>query len=195
MEDNENYIFPDDVSVTYNDRQKSFIVKNTKINRNQINAILNTIVENAQRERFQQYQMRMDEYDGPINTDIINFITDTDEQFYEFTRPVSQSYLDCYTCESLGDDSEFIEWKYTASSRVAKKRKDYSNAKINDLAYNLHKLKDIIIDEDKINKIDEMVHGGVISKDDIGTLKAITKIENIDVSYLEFPDFSDDEEE
>jgi hypothetical protein len=190
-----NNIFPTDASVTLSDRHKAFTLKiRYKKRFNILNAFKN-IVENSRKERFQQYQMRMDAYDGPINPEITSFIMNSDQQFYEDTRPFSQSYLDCYTCKEYDEEEKFIGWKHRTSDRVSKVRSDLKDSKLSDTSYNLYKIKELIFDTAKVDKIDEMVRDGIISKNDIDALKAITKIENIDVSNIEFPDFDTDDEE
>ncbi len=189
-------IFPDDSFVNYSHKHKSYDVQLITKHLHKIEAIYYKIVENCRKERFQSYQIRMDEYNKtrPIKSDILECINKADDTFFNSTLPFCQQFIDCYVKESLDKDGDFIDWTYMAATRKMKKRADLQNIKLSDRRYQLHKIKQLIEEHNANDKIEEMVQSGIISKKDIESLRAIADIENVDISGVDFPSDSSDEE-
>ena len=191
-------IFPEDTFVECSSKHKSFDVETTTRSPIKIETIYEKIVSNSRLERFQSYQMRIDAYRGtekcPVNENIIQHITKADDAFFSSTLPFCQRFIDCYVKESLDEDNKFIEWTYSKATKTKKVRPDLSNCSLSERTYNLQKIQALLKEHNGEDKVVEMVKTGVISKQDIDSLKAIAKIEKIDISEVEFPDDSDDEE-
>ncbi len=189
-------IFPDNMFVDYSNKHKSFELQVSKRTTESITNIYDTIIANAKQARFQTYQMRMDTLkttnNNLINDNILDRITTADEEFFGSTLPFCQRFIDCHVKQSLDEDNNFIEWMYVKSSQVQKRRLDL-NAKLTDRTYNLKMIERLIMDHSNVDCVDDMVRTGVISKRDINALKEIARVEEIDISEIEFPDDSDDE--
>ncbi len=185
------HLFPEDANVTYLDKYKAFDVEITTRLYSKISTIYDTMVDKSRKERFQMYQTRIDEYIGSqsFNENILKHINEADEVFYESTLPFCQNYINCYLAKSVDEDDNFIEWTYHVSPKNSnvKTRKDLGNKRVNNLVYPLHKIKSIIDNYSETDDIGEMVKTGIICKNDIESMKAIAKIENVDISHVQFP--------
>ncbi len=190
-------IFPDKVFVDYSNKHKSFDLQTSKCSTNGITDIYDTIIANAKQERFQAYQMRIDSLKNTdkclINDNILERITTADEAFFGDTLPFCQRFIDCYTKESLDEDNNFIEWMYIKSDQTRKKYPNINN-QMTDRTYSLKMIQHLIRDHNNVDAVDDMVRTGVISKRDIDSLKEIARVEEIDISELDFPEDDSDEE-
>jgi len=133
----------------------------------------------ASKERFQGYQIRIDGYskkkDIKMNDDITNYINDIDVKFFSDTKPFCQQYINSYVIE------DNHEWKYIRSDRIYKRRPDLNNENHSVLSYSLYKIKNTMDDHNANDHIKHMTESGIISKEDIPTLKALAKAENIEI--------------
>ncbi len=188
-------LFPDDANVNYSQKNKSFDVEVTVDLRKDILAIYHSMVDKTRKERFQTYQMRMDNYvqNESFNEKILNHVNEADEVFYASTLPYCQKFIDCYIAKGYDDEGNFVEWIYYANvnNPIVKTRPDLGNKRVTNLNYPLHKIKFIIDDHNEKDNIKEMVQTGIISKEDIASMKAIAEIENVDISHVQFPSEED----
>ncbi len=187
---NQLKIFPENSIVGYSSKTKAYEIELLECNYTDISKIYSGIINRSRSARFQMYQSRMDEYrnSSSIKPEILNSISETDAMFYNSTLPYCQSYLNCYTEKLYDDNDNFIEWGYTgAKSRKLKARSDLEDARLSDRDYQICKLCKTIDDHDANDPIDEMVRSNIINKDDIESLKLVAKVENVDITNVEFP--------
>jgi len=189
-------IFPEGTFASYAPKTKSFNVACPAKGMTRAASYYDMIVANARKERFQGYQARIDglveNNNCPVSDTILGHITKADEVFFASSLPFCQQFVDCHISEDCDDGGKFIKWKYACSSRATKQRPDLNNARFSDRTYTLRKLQLLIDANNGSQEIDTMVKNGIISKKDISSLKKLAKLENIDMTEIEFPeDLSD----
>ena len=191
-------IFPEDASFHYRSKQKSFDIGLSTKKRSEIAAAYDSIVANARRTRFQGYQTRMDDLvtsdDCKINDMILTRISRADHTFFSSALPFCQDYLDCYISEVRDHKERLVEYKYEVASRKTIIREDFDNSRLSDTMYALTKINSLIDEDRSGQEIDSMVADGLITKKDIRGFKKVAEVENVDVSGVNIPDSSDDEE-
>jgi hypothetical protein len=198
--ENSTDIFPKLSIVKWNARCKCYDVDINTCRYDRAHAIFDTICDNAFNQRFQGYQQRIDKFNkiskNKVDKNIINYIDNIDYQFFTFTKPYCQQYISCYYDESIDTETdEFIEYKYKNSSKKHTKRNDL-NLTLSNSTYALRKLGNLINTHSNIDHIKYMSDAGILTKNNLPTLKAIAKFENIDTSKLiEIHDSDDSDDE
>lgn len=185
-------LFPKKSIVAWDSRYKCYTVTIATARYRNAQSIFNTICDNASNERFQGYQMRIDEYNNTdnikVDPKITNYINKVDSEFFTATAPFCQSYIDCYTIQAFDEDNQFVEYEYGTPNRKCKRRADLDNANLSATGYCLNKIQVAITDHNSKDHIQHMTETGIISKEDIPALKALAKFDNIDLSELEIPE-------
>ena len=183
-------IFPEYSTVGWESKYKRYNITITKDSYADANTIFENICAKATTERFQGYQMRINEFnqstDTKVDHRIVEYIDDVDTQFYASTKPFCQQYIDSYTVPRY-NGKQLLEYRYERPSAKGTKRSEFNNRSLTTPQYTLRKVKDLLIDGTKIDHIKSMTDQGILSKTDLPSLKALAKFENIDVSELEPP--------
>lgn len=191
-------IFPEDASFHYRSKQKSFDIGLSTKKRSEIADAYDSIVANARRTRFQGYQTRMDDLvtsdDCKINDKILTRISRADNTFFSSALPFCQDYLDCYVSEVRDSKNRLVEYQYAVASRKTVIREDFDNSRLSDTMYALTKINSLIDEDRSSQEIDSMVADGLITKKDIKGFKKVAEVENVDVSGMDIPDSSDDDD-
>lgn len=183
-------IFPEYSTVGWESKYKRYNITITKDSYADANTIFENICTKATTERFQGYQMRINEFnqstDTKVDHRIVEYIDDVDAQFYASTKPFCQQYIDSYTVPRY-NGKQLLEYMYERPSAKGTKRSEFNNRSLTTPQYTLRKVKDLLIDGAKVDHIKSMTDQGILSKTDLPALKALAKFENIDVSELEPP--------
>ncbi len=188
--------FPEKSIVVWESLTKSYNITIDTKHYKKAQTIFDTICDKASNERFQGYQMRMDEYNSSdsikIDSKITNYIDQADLEFFSDTKPFCQMYIDSYTTQSLDKNNDLIEYEYKTPSRACKKRSDLDNRNLSVIGYSLRKIQIAVEDHNAKDHIKHMTETGIISKEDVSALKALAKFENIDLSDIDIPDEFED---
>ena len=192
-------IFPTECTSVWNRKFKRFDLLVPAQNYVSCTATFESICEKATSERFQGYQMRINEFtesaDTKIDQKIIGYIDEVDREFFASTKPFCQQYINCYTKPVYTKDGELAEYAFDAPGRIAIKRPDLGNRGLTNTQYPLTKVKHLLINSSKVDHIQIMATQGILSKDDLPGLKAMAKFEQIDVSELVEPSDSESDRE
>lgn len=185
-------IFPKKSLVEWDSLHKCFNISiGTKYYTN-AQKIFDGICTKASNERFQGYQMRIDEYnkstDVKVDSKILNYINNIDNQFFSSTKPYCQKFVDSYVSQSFDEDNNLVEWEYTIPDRKSVKRVDLNNANLSTAGYTLRKIELLIDEHNATDHIEHMVVTKIISKEDVPALKAFAEFDNIDLSDIDIPD-------
>lgn len=185
-------IFPPETSVKWDSSHKCFdILVQTRYYSN-AHKIFSQICTNAANERFQGYQMRLDEYNKGTNvkvdSKILDYIDKIDYEFFSATKPFCQTFVNTYVSQSLDSNDKVVEWEYSIPNRKSEQRPDLNNVKLSAAGYSLRKIERLIEQHTATDHIEHMVCNKIISKDDIPALKALAEFENIDLSDIEIPE-------
>jgi hypothetical protein len=187
-------IFPIESSAKWNSKHKCFDLLVPACDYFDVDTTFKIIYEKASTERFQGYQMRINEFTQSDNTKIdqkiIKYIDEADHEFYSSTKPFCQQYIDCYTKPVYNND-ELVEYKFDTPGGKGIKRIDMNNKSMTNYTYSLTKIKCLLLNSSKVDHIQAMATQGILSKDDLPGLKAMAKFEQIDVSELHEPSESD----
>lgn len=191
-------IFPEHSIIEWDSKFKCYNVSVTTAKYEKAHEIFDTICTNAGTQRFQGYQQRIDKFntvsDAKVDENIINYIDKVDERFFSDTKPFCQQYIDSYYYKSIDSETDtLVEYAYGASNRKCTKRVDLDNANLTNCGYALRKLETLIEVHSSSDHIKFMADAGILTKENLPTLKAIAKFENIDTSELEEPSDSDEE--
>lgn len=188
-------IFPTKCTSVWNRKFKCFDLLVPAKDYVSCTATFESICEKATNERFQGYQMRINEFtesaDTKIDQKIIEYIDDADRKFFASTKPFCQQYINCYTTPVYDQDGTIVEYGFSIPKRNAIIRPDLSNHNLTNTQYALTKVKHILINSSKVDHIQTMATQGILSKDDLPGLKAMAKFEQIDVSELVEPSDSE----
>jgi hypothetical protein len=183
-------IFPEYSTVSWESKYKRYNITIAKQSFTDATNIFENICAKATTERFQGYQMRINEFnqstDTKVDRRIVDYIDNVDAQFYASTKPFCQRYIDSYTIPRR-EGKQLIEYMYERPSAQGTKRSEYKNRSLTTPQYTLRKVQDLLIDSTKVDHIKSMTDHGILSKTDLPALKALAKFENIDVSELEPP--------
>ena len=185
-------VFPDNASFNYLQKQKSFDVGLSTRNPSEVSNAYESIVQGARNCRFQAYQSRMDATinNVKINKEIISRIQSADTTFFGSVLPLCQEYIDCH----VKKEDEF-SYSYGTASRKGIQRADFQNMKMSNSMYALMKISSMIKADSGSTVVEDMLKSGTISKKDIKALKKVAEVENVDVSAIDLPDSSSDDEE
>lgn len=191
-------LFPKKSMIAWESRHKCYGVTIPTAHYKKAQTIFNFICKNATKERFQGYQMRIDEYNNTdnikVDPKITTYIDKVDSEFFLETAPFCQSYIDCYTIQDIDKDGDMIEYKYATPNRRCAKRLDLADANLSNISYNLRKIHVTIEEHHSKDHVKHMAETGIISKEDIPALKALAKFDNIDLSEIDIPEDLEDYE-
>ncbi len=187
--------FPDDIEGRFNSVRKCYVATLPTTEPIEINHTFNTITHELRSERYQSYQIRRDNGDHEIATEIIDHMVESDNQFFEDILPYCQAYFNCYQYE------DHHGYHHQVASRKTRRRSEL-NASLTDSMYSLYKIH-LVLEEDRGSRtVDDMIEANIINPDNAKALlragRHIVEVEDIDIPAetlqraIEF-DTSDDE--
>ncbi len=184
-------IFPTKSIVRWDSRYKCYDITVSAKSYDQAHTMFDTICTKASAERFQSYQMRLDEYNRSdnikMNSQITEYLNQVDSQFFAETNPFAQQYINSYVIRSMDASDDLIEWCYATANRKCKRRSDMNNENLSTSNYTLRKIELLIDDHSSKDHIKHMTETNIISKEDLPALKALAKFDNIDTSSIQVP--------
>ncbi len=146
-----------------------------------------SIVSQLTESRLQIYQTQRDkvvlEKNLNTNTNIIKYITTSDAEFFDKTRPLCQKYLNCFIARHVHKETgKFIKYKYERASPRTTKRTDLGDISLSQSAYILMLIENIINGSADIDAFNEMVKNGEFTEEDISVMEAIVETEQAKIS-------------
>jgi hypothetical protein len=185
-------IFPTNLSLEYRGEYKSFEISTELEEETDLLNLYDIIIKNTRQQQFQAYQLRMkiEEETGNIklNKNIVDYLKNVDDNFFNSTLPFAQAYLDSYTVQKLLNG--FIDYDYTPSKTSRKKRAEFNNEMLTSNKYNQLKIKHSFEKTSGQLVVEDMVKSGIITKDDIAEIKKVAVLENVDTTHLQEPEES-----
>jgi hypothetical protein len=191
-------LFPEKSTSKWNSKFKCFDLIVPAVNYKQVEKVFQSICDKAVSERFQGYQMRINEFskesEVKIDPKIMQYIDEVDQDFYSSTRPFCQRFIECYVSPKYRKNGRISEYCFSSTDYERTVRSDFNNLSLSETQYTLSSVRRILLTSSKVDHIQIMADQGILSKGDLPALKCMAKYEDIDVSGLQKPDDYDSDQ-